>query len=61
MSEKSRVIEYPQLETIDLSNIELQEDLIQKGVAVGVPGTTLIFTQAVELIAGKGDKEDGNK
>lgn len=49
---KPWVIEYPDLETIDLSDPELQKDLIRKGMAVGVVGGPIVFTQAVDLVAG---------
>ena len=50
--EKPLVIEYPELETINLNDPEIQKDLIRKGVAVGIPGTSIIFTEHVELVAG---------
>lgn len=50
-------IEYPDLEYVNINDPEIQKDLIRKGVAVGVPGATLIFTQPVLLVAG-GKKQD---
>ena len=45
-------IMYPGLEVIDLSDPEIQKDLILKGVAVGVPGGEILFTHNVVLEAG---------
>jgi hypothetical protein len=46
-------IEFPGLYEIDLSDTELQRELILFGVAVGVPGGQLIFTKNVRLEATK--------
>jgi hypothetical protein len=51
-------IEFPGLYEIDLSDPELQRELILFGVAVGVPGGQIIFTKNVRLEATKGRNED---
>lgn len=51
-------IDYPDLETIKLSDPEIQRDLIRKGVAVGLPGTHILVTKGVVLTAGGGDKKE---
>lgn len=53
MEEEQVVINFPDLETIDLSDIEVQKELILLGVAVGVPGGEVIFTKNCKLIAGR--------
>jgi len=52
--EERFIIEFPGLYEIDLSDIELQVELIKFGVAVGIPGGQLIFTKNVRLVATKG-------
>lgn len=47
------IMEFPELAEINMNDHELQKYLIKYGVAVGLPGTTLHFTQAVQLRAGK--------
>jgi hypothetical protein len=46
------IVDYPDLENIDLSDIEVQKDLIKLGICVGMPGGELIFVQSVEIVAG---------
>ena len=56
MSDKKPwVVEYPKLETINLNDPEIQADLIRKGLAVGIPGGSIIFTHDVKLVAGGGE------
>lgn len=51
------IINYPNLDKVDLNDIEVQKDLIRRGVAVGMPGGLLIFTESVKIIAGP-DREE---
>ena len=46
------VLEYPDLEFINLNDPEIQKDLIKRGVCVGMPGGLLIFTEDVKIVAG---------
>lgn len=48
-------------EYVNLNDPEIQAELIKTGVAVGIPGGDIMFTQDVELIATKGGKGDGNE
>jgi len=46
------IIEYPDMGSIDLNDEEIQRDLIKRGVCVGMPGGTMIFTHSVRIVAG---------
>ena len=51
MSEKT--ITFPKLDKVNLNDIEVQKELIRQGVAVGMPGGLLIFTESVKIVANK--------
>lgn len=55
---KSIPIYFPDKDTINLNDPEIQAELIKSGLAVGIPGGDIMFTAHVELIAG--GKEDEN-
>ena len=56
--ESALVLEFPELDVVDISDHEVQKYIIKYGGAVGLPGGPLIFTQRVELIAGKEEAQD---
>ena len=50
--DKTYVLEFPGLETIDLANPEIQREIVKWGFAVNAPTGELIFTKNVKLVAG---------
>ena len=50
--DETLVIEFPDRDEIDLSDLSLQRELILMGVATGIPGGEMIFTKSVRLVAG---------
>ena len=49
---KPWVLEFPELETINLGDHDIQKQLIKWGFAVGIPGGEFVVTKNVKLIAG---------
>jgi len=49
---KPWVLEFPELETINLADLEIQRQLIKWGLAVGIPGGEFYITKNVRLVAG---------
>jgi hypothetical protein len=47
---------YSDLKTIDMSNEEIQKDLIRNGCMVGMPGGEMMCKKSVTIIAGKSDE-----
>jgi hypothetical protein len=45
-------LEFPELETINLGDPEIQKQLIKWGVAVGIPGGEFAMVKSTKLLAG---------
>ena len=55
-----KTITFPDLDKINLNDVEVQKELIRSGVAVGMPGGPMVFTESVRIVAGKNeDGQDG--
>jgi hypothetical protein len=48
------VLEFPELETVNLGDLDIQRQLIKWGMAVGVPGSEFVVIKSVRLVALKG-------
>jgi len=46
------ILEFPELDTINLGDPDVQKQLIKWGCAVGMPGGEIIMTKNVKMIAG---------
>ena len=54
------VMEFPELETINLGDPYIQKQLIKYGLAVGIPGGEIIMKKSVKMVAGGKDEESRN-
>ena len=46
------VLEFPELETINIGDPEIQRELIKWGLATGIPGGEFIANRSFRLVAG---------
>ena len=52
--DKPWVLEFPELETINLGDPEIQEQLKKWGLAVSTPNGGIVVTRDVKMVATKG-------